>query len=155
MKCIYKNTKCEYAGKTIMVGCKELGEKEGIHEYGICYNDEIKRRPEDCKKMPRIYISGPISGHDIEERRKAFDEVEANLRRQGYDTINPTRNGLPANSTTHEHMRRDFELLMECDYIYMMHKWTHSKGCMVELEVATAIGLPVMFEESSEMIKFV
>lgn len=64
-------------------------------------------------------------------------------------------NGLPPEATTHEHMRRDIELLMTCDYIYLMKRWTHSKGCMVELEVATAIGLKVMFEEASELIEFV
>ena len=52
-------------------------------------------------------------------------------------------------------MKRDIELLMTCDMIFMMKGWTHSKGCQVEFEVATAIGLPVLFEEASELIEFV
>lgn len=79
--------------------------------------------------MKRIYISGPISGHDIEERRKAFKEIQSQLEAQGYDPVNPMENGLPAEATTHEHMKRDIELLLTCDYIYMMRRWTHSKGC--------------------------
>ena len=106
------------------------------------------------KNKPRIYISGPISGHDIEERRQAFKEKEWMLEAQGYEAINPMENGLPAEASTHKHMKRDIGLLMTCDMIYMMRRWTHSKGCKVEFDVATSIGLPVLFEESGELIKF-
>ena len=106
-------------------------------------------------KKKRIYISGPISGHDLNERYGRFEAVEHNLEMCGHDPVNPMKNGLPADATTHEHMRRDIELLMTCDIIYMMKGWTHSKGCMVELMVATSIGLPVQFEEVDEMVSFV
>lgn len=102
----------------------------------------------------RIYISGPISGNNLDERHKAFKEIQEHLEAQGYEVVNPMENGLPAEATTHEHMKRDIELLMTCDYIYMMRRWTHSKGCKVEFDVATAIGLPVFFEESGEITKF-
>ena len=102
----------------------------------------------------RIYISGPISGHDMEERRKTFKMVQTFLEAQDYEAVNPMENGLPDGATTREHMKRDIELLMTCDYIYMMRRWTHSKGCKVEFDVATSIGLPVLFEESGEIIKF-
>lgn len=110
-------------------------------------------RPQNTWK-PRIYISGPISGHDMEERRKAFKEIQERLETQGYEPVNPMENGLPAEATTREHMKRDIELLITCNYIYMMRRWTHSKGCKVEFDVATAIGLPVFFEESGEIIGF-
>ena len=102
----------------------------------------------------RIYISGPISGLNPEMRRKAFKETEWMLNAQGYEPVNPMENGLPSDATTHEHMRKDIELLLTCDMIYMMRLWTHSKGCKVEFDVATAIDLPVFFEESGEFIKF-
>lgn len=99
--------------------------------------------------MKKIYISGPISGHDIEERRKAFKETQEFLETQGYQVENPMENGLPDEATTNDHMKRDIELLLTCDYIYMMRRWTHSKGCKVEFDVATAIGLPIIFEEAN------
>jgi hypothetical protein len=102
----------------------------------------------------RVYISGPISGHDIEDRRLAFMCAKLGLEAKGFEVVNPMENGLPAEATTHEHMKRDIELLLTCDYIYMMRRWTHSKGCKVEFDVATAIGLPVLFEESGELIEF-
>lgn len=106
------------------------------------------------KNTKRIYISGPISGHDINERKAEFQRVEYHLICQGFEPVNPMNNGLPPEATTHEHMKRDIELLMTCDYIYLMRRWTHSKGCKVEFDVATAIGLKVMFEEASELIEF-
>ena len=37
----------------------------------------------------------------------------------------------------------------------MMEKWTHSAGCKLEFDVATAIGLDVVFEECNKpTIKF-
>lgn len=110
-------------------------------------------------EKPRIYISGPISGHDLEERRKVFETACAVLESLGYEPVNPMKNGLPADATTHQHMKRDFELLLTCDAIFMMRRWLHSKGCKVEFDMATAIGLPVYFEEvwmesSTDFIKF-
>lgn len=101
-----------------------------------------------------IYISGPISGRDLTERKETFAETRARLEAMGYGVCNPMDNGLPEDASTREHMRRDIYMLMHCDAIYMMKGWTHSKGCQVELEVATAIGLPVMFEESGSTVKF-
>ena len=119
----------------------------------VTYNS-IQKEMEKPDNKGRIYISGPISGYDIEERRKAFKEIQEHLEAQGYEVFNPLENGLPAEATTHDHMKRDIEQLMTCDYIYMMRRFTHSKGCKVEFDVATAIGLPVFFEESGEITKF-
>lgn len=121
---------------------------KGIRDHTIVEEpkyDEYKRR---------VYISGPISGHNLEERRASFKKIQNLLEAQDYQPINPMENGLPAEATTHEHMKRDIELLMTCDMIYMMRRWTHSKGCKVEFDVAAAIGLPVLFEESGEIIEF-
>ena len=108
--------------------------------------------------MKRVYISGPISGHNLEERRNAFRQAQLMLEAQGYETFNPMENGLPPDATTHEHMHRDLAELTREDKpyhaIYLLHRWTHSKGCQVEFAVATAIGLKVIFEESHTFILF-
>ena len=94
----------------------------------------------------KIYISGPISGHDLEERRKAFALAQKRCEEAGYDVFNPMSNGLPANSSTAEHMKRDLETLLQCDSIYMMNGWNHSAGCHTEFVVATSIGCSFVFE---------
>lgn len=98
-------------------------------------------------KLKKVYISGPISGHDIEERRAEFKKVQVALANDGYDTFNPMENGLPQTATTNEHMRADIKALVDCDVIYLMKKWNHSAGCWTEFCVATSCGLEVMFEE--------
>jgi len=100
---------------------------------------------EEIKK--RIYLSGPISGYDLSERRSAFSERQLLLESVGFEVFNPLCNGLPSTATTNEHMRADLENLLSCDAIYFMSRWTHSAGCLTELHVATAIGLEVYFEE--------
>jgi len=106
----------------------------------------------------RIYLSGPISGRNLEERRQAFKQAQTMLEAQGYTVFNPMENGLPAEATTHQHMHRDIAVLSTEDIpfyaIYMMRGWLHSKGCKLEFDVATAIGLKVIFEETGTEIKF-
>lgn len=110
-------------------------------------------------KKPRIYISGPISGHDLEERRKTFKETQLMLEAQGWDVFNPMENGLPAEATTRQHMHRDLAELTREDEgrftaIYMMKKWLHSAGCKLEFDVATSIGLTVYFAECTRLVNF-
>lgn len=95
-----------------------------------------------------IYISGPISGHDLNTRRQDFDAIQQTLEVLGHTVFNPMRNGLPAEASTHQHMHRDIISLLQCEAIFMMRGWLHSKGCKLEFDVATAIGLPVYFEET-------
>ena len=39
---------------------------------------------------------------------------------QGYDPVNPFKNGLPDEAHWRVHMRADIALLLACDYIYML-----------------------------------
>ena len=106
----------------------------------------------------RVYISGAISGHDLEERRREFKIVQNMLEEKGFETFNPMENGLPADSTTSQHMRRDLnELTREdkpYDMIYMMKGWNHSAGCWTEFKAALAIGLEVIFEQIGRPVMF-
>lgn len=97
--------------------------------------------------MKKIYISGPISGYTMPERIAAFAKVKNDLEGRGFLCVSPLENGLPGNASTHEHMRRDIELLTGCDAIFMMERWCHSAGCKLELDIAVACGMDVVFEE--------
>ena len=101
---------------------------------------------EETKPTKTVYLSGPISGYDLEERRKVFSDYQQKFEDLGYKVMNPMANGLPADSTTHQHMRRDFEMLIQCDTAFFMEKWLHSSGCKTEFEVATACGMEILFE---------
>jgi hypothetical protein len=49
MRCQFKGRECVHAGSIATCGCPEWGEKPGLHEWGVCYNDKIGRDPERCE----------------------------------------------------------------------------------------------------------
>ena len=93
--------------------------------------------------IKRVYISGPIEHYDLEERRAAFGRAEQLLELHGFQSVNPMKNGLPAEAHWREHMRRDMALLLDCDAIYMLEGWELSKGCKLEMDVASSCGISV------------
>lgn len=94
----------------------------------------------------KVYISGAIAHYDMDERKEAFSRAEEELKAQGYDPVNPFRNGLPDEAHWRAHMRADIALLLACDYIYMLKDWELSKGAKLELDVASSCGIKVLFE---------
>lgn len=93
----------------------------------------------------RIYISLPISHYDLEERKQYAEKVERALK-QFYEVVNPLKNGLPEDADWREHMRKDFQDMLTCDCIFLCKDWEKSKGCKLELDVATTVGMEVIHE---------
>lgn len=102
----------------------------------------------------RVYISGPITGYDIEERREAFKRVQQELETNGgfKYVFNPLENGLPAEAHRSEHMREDLKQLLKCTCIYFMRGWEKSAGCQLEFNTATQIGLSIMTEAHKQWL---
>lgn len=101
------------------------------------------------QKKKKVYISGPISlCYDIFEKREQFAEIEKRMRAKGYDVCNPMGEHWKAGLPTHVYMRKDIEMLLTCDAIFMLKGWNRSAGCKCELDVAVAIGLDVWFEDA-------
>lgn len=103
------------------------------------------------KKKKVVYMSAPISGYDINERRETFERMENELKKLGYKVLSPMKNGLSQDEPTSRHMKRDIILLLQSDVIFLMTGWNRSAGCLTELNVATACGLDVWFEGLSEL----
>lgn len=103
-------------------------------------------------KKERIYISGPITGRDINEARRHFFSVERKLRKLGYHTINPLRMRLPVWLAQHGYYR--LCLLIElvwlayrADCIYMLKGWLKSGGAKAEQNLAAALGKTIMYQK--------
>ena len=92
----------------------------------------------------KVYISGAIEHLDIDERKKAFKVAEDYMRCIGFEPINPFNNGIDVNANWREHMRVDIKNLLDCDYILMLKGWELSKGCKLEIDVATSCGIKVL-----------
>ena len=61
---------------------------------------------ENNKQVLRAYLSGPISGYDMNERRKAFSEAEELIHEPGVEVVSPLNNGLPDDAEWSDHMFR-------------------------------------------------
>lgn len=91
-----------------------------------------------------VYISGPITG--VLDYKEKFGLIEASLKLEGYETINPAKVNLGENATWEDYMRHDIKSLCDCDAIFMMKGWQRSKGARVENYMAKKLGLLVINE---------
>lgn len=96
-------------------------------------------------KNLKCYISLPISGHDLAERRKLAEMVKAFLIAAGLDPISPLDKGLPDEAPYAEHMRQDLKLLLDCSAICLVKGWELSKGCDLEAQVARILNLQTLY----------
>lgn len=96
--------------------------------------------------MGKVYISGQISGLPIEEVKEKFSSVEAQLIAQGYEVVNPLKNGLPWNAPWELHIAMDIVLLMGCDTIYLLTGWDNSRGATLEKNVAELTKKKIIYE---------
>lgn len=125
----------------------EIGDRQTIERV-----EKINRKLEETHTKnkhamkKKIYISGAIAHHDLQERKKAFAHAECYLDLKGYEPVNPFNNGLPDDAHWREHMRADIALLLQCDCIFMLQGWELSKGAKLELDVASSCGIEVLFE---------
>lgn len=112
----------------------------------------------------KIYIAGPMSGHD-DWNFPAFFEAERQLLGMGYEVINPAHNDGPTvelalksagspsspNHTWAYYMKRDLPHVLGVDAICLLPGWQKSKGASLEVTVAKAIGLPLMILKDGEL----
>lgn len=108
-----------------------------------------------------IYISGKISGLDINEAERRFNKAECDLTKtynyltkespsfkgQSFTIINPLKiqRHVPG-KTWEEYMLKDIKYLFRCTNIYMLRNWQDSKGARVEHAIAKELGLSIVYE---------
>lgn len=105
----------------------------------------------------KIYISGPITGYDLDERRQTFDKARKGIEKwvERWNKLSHSHTEVAIFSPPHaykegmtyeEIMRYDIEQLLTCDMICFMKGWRESKGCNVEEQVARACGIKVLLD---------
>jgi len=97
--------------------------------------------------MSKVYMSFPISGYDIEERKAYAEKLKKSLSQFYDDVFNPLENGVPLDAPTSEHMKEDIKNLLMCDAIWMANHWQFSVGCRTEYAVALACNIRVVYEQ--------
>lgn len=115
--------------------------------------------------MTKVYIAGPMSGLK-DFNFPAFFEAERQLEALGYEVINPAHNdgatvqealesaGTPEspNKLWSYYMKRDLPHVMDVDMLCLLPGWQKSKGAMLEVTVAKALGLSLMVLKDGALI---
>ena len=103
-------------------------------------------------KKLRVYLSGPIlyflNENRMDECEKIFQRAKKDLEAFGYEVVNPAYEGTKLENASYEdYMRLSFQLLNDCDIIYMLKGWETSPGANQEFGYALAKAMEIRFEK--------
>ena len=94
----------------------------------------------------RIYISGPINGHDLGERRETFGSAAEELKNKGYEAINPMDMAEWGLSwVTYLALGKVMISSGDVHALFMLPGWYKSKGAILEHKWAKELGLPIFY----------
>lgn len=85
----------------------------------------------------KVYISIPITGHDIQTVREKADRIKAMLSRAGHTPVSPLDIYAGKNPTYDDHICYDLLAMLDCDALLQCKGWEDSMGCVIEYQVAT------------------
>lgn len=97
----------------------------------------------------KVYISGKITGLDIDVAREKFQVDEDHLHSLGYEVVNPIKITGQDGETWRECMSECLDELLYCDAILMQPDWGESRGARLEYVMARELDLKILF--SSKM----
>ena len=92
--------------------------------------------------MKRIYIRGPMTGFP-DLNFPAFNNMAAKLRASGHQVINPAEIEHVSDEWV-DCLRLDIIHLMECGSVALLPGWESSKGALLEVHIARALGMTVV-----------
>lgn len=98
----------------------------------------------------KVYISAPISGYSIKERKKYFSTIARHIIDLGYKPVNPFDNGLPEESSYEKHLKQDIRMLLDCDMIVFGFNAMFSVGCITEERIALSCGIQILGHVDNE-----
>lgn len=96
----------------------------------------------------KIYISIPISNHNLATQRAKATEIAEKIKALGHEPVNPFDTPeAPADMDEREkysyYMGEDIKRLLMCDGVYFHSGWHKSKGCNVEFTIAFTYKLKI------------
>lgn len=94
----------------------------------------------------KIYISIPITGHDLATQQSAANRIADKIRTLGHEPVNPFDTPHPPFGTSPKeqyayYMGEDIKRLLMCDAAYFCEEWRGSNGCLLEFNAAQIYGI--------------
>lgn len=109
----------------------------------------------------KVYITGKISGLPEAEYKANFAEAADLLTKHGFTPVNPLdvlpecgetcQSGLTFEDGTYQHhwecyMKADLIEMLKCDAIFALDNHFDSSGARLEMDVASKVGLPLIYK---------
>ena len=95
--------------------------------------------------MPKVYISGPMTGYP-DLNFPAFNAKAKELRDRGYDVVNPVDINPDPSADWYDCIVADILAMRDCTTIYMLDGWYMSAGANIERWVAIKNNMTIMYE---------
>ena len=101
----------------------------------------------------KIYISLPITGYDLQERKRYAENVKKKLRQIYTDSeiITPFDVNPDPTLPYRELIDRCVDALIKCDAVYFCNGSSHSKGCRLEYHAALFYGKIITNKEDFDI----
>lgn len=96
----------------------------------------------------RIYVSLPITGYDLGERKARALELKRRLEREGHEAVTPFDLDWEEGRDYAHYMGRDIEALLRCDAAYLDKGWEESKGCRLEYWAARIFERGIIYQDN-------
>lgn len=95
----------------------------------------------------KIYLSGPMTGLP-DFNYPAFEEKAKELRALGHEVKNPTEHDYNVSALPLREAFADYTdyICKEADAVYLLSGWHKSHGAKIEHDLASYLGLIVMYE---------
>jgi hypothetical protein len=97
--------------------------------------------------LPILYLAGPMTGYP-DFNHPAFNQAAKQLRKAGYEVVNPAENGLDRDAPWINHMRRDIILMMQsAEAVATLPGYESSCGALIETALAHRLAWRVLAVE--------
>ena len=114
--------------------------------YRLLHGDSNNFHHPINEEPVKVYISLPITGHDLTEVRRLAEEAKQLLTGMDHEPVSPLDVSPNPDATYAEHIGRYIAALLECDTALFLNGWESSRGCNLEMEAARIYGKEILFE---------
>lgn len=98
----------------------------------------------------KIYISIPITGHDLKTQAGKAMEIAEKIKALGHEPVDPFDTLIAPHEMTEKekyayYMGEDIKCLLMCDAVYFCDGWMSSNGCNAKYQIARIYGLKTIY----------